>query len=551
MGTPIFDKLPKNDRQRIINELHEHQKGKCYLCEKIIDLSQPVDVDHIRSKDRGGLDNRNNWGLTHAPCNRSKGNRDLDLQRYIIRFQEARKIHSLSGQSEDTFTVGVALDLHGGAKREVVGRIDVDKDGSEIFITTWEIGGQIITYKHYILKDQNNKEVKSFTALVPIEYTFHDADINPRSIVDLEPFIEEFYRGHPQLQPSLAHLSIDITEGSGKGKIFIFDGQHKAAAQLFLGNRMLYLRVFLNTDIKLLKTTNFGAHTKLAQIRFPMAIQDKVGHDIFRPALEEYLNLIEDRSGIKESSFFRNLSKEERSEMRLHFQGYLKFRAVSSMGTDGTQFFKYVESVSARSKTKPIAYETLRKAIFNNFICLHETDVPITLALDMRDKERDNLVVLLKIFTENILENQFDLNKGIYKIEERLSSDPSIRDPHLRAYRICRQAPLMIVMRELKYAIGHLLSLRVRYKDAGWFKGQVLWADFEKSDWDAIRDMFDFILNHKVWIERNEAHIRVLLDTRLSSWEDILVKGTLPGATKPVYDPLNNASLLKHVVDKT
>lgn len=352
MGTPVFDKLPKNDRERIIEELHDHQGRKCYLCEEIIELSQPVDVDHIRSKDRGGLDNRNNWGLTHAPCNRSKGNRDLDLQRYIIRFQKARKTHSLGGQSEDTFTVGVALSIHGGGKREVVGRIDIDKDGRGIFITTWEIGGQTITYKYPIIEDQNNSEVKSFTALVPIEYAFHDADINPRSIVDLEPFIEEFYRGHPQLQPSLAHLSIDSGERSGKSKIFIFDGQHKAAAQLFLGNRMLYLRVFLNTDIKLLKTTNFGAHTKLAQIRFPMAIQDKVGHDIFRPALEEYLNSLENRTGVKESSFFRNLVKEDRSEMRLHFQGYLKFRVVSDMGTDGTQFFKYVESISASTAVR-------------------------------------------------------------------------------------------------------------------------------------------------------------------------------------------------------
>ena len=34
----------------------------------------------------------------------------------------------------------------------------------------------------------------------------------------------------------------------------LFDGQHKAAAQLFLGNRYLYLRVFVNQLRKKIET---------------------------------------------------------------------------------------------------------------------------------------------------------------------------------------------------------------------------------------------------------------------------------------------------------
>jgi hypothetical protein len=547
MGTPIFDKLSKEERLQVVKELHDYQSERCYICEGLIDLAHPVDVDHIRSKDRGGIDSRNNWGLTHAHCNRSKGNKDLDLQRYLMRFQKARKIHMLSSQGEDAFTVGIALSLHGGAKKDLIGKIVIGSDASEYFITTWEIDGQIKTIKIPVLTDQNNSNVKSITVLVPKEYCFHDADINPRSIVDLEPFIEEFYRGNPQLQPSLAHLILDRHDDgkSGRGHILIFDGQHKAAAQLFLGNSLLYLRVFLNTDITLLKNTNFGAHTKLAQIRFPMAIQDKVGHDIFRPAFEEYLNSLDDRSGIKESAFFKKLTKEERSEMRSHFQGYLKFRVVSAMGAEGAQFFKYVETISARSKTKPLAYETVRKAIFNNFLCLHETDDPIDIALEMRDKERDNLIRLLRLFTDKFLDRQFDLGKGIYKIEERLSTDPSIKDPHLRAYRLCRQAPFIVVMRELKDAIAQLLSIRRRYQNASWYRGQFLWADFDESEWSAIDKMIEVILSHKVWIERNEAYTRILSDTRLSSWDAILIRGTLPGAANPVYEPLDHSILIE------
>ena len=544
MGTPAFDKLPKTERDRIIAELYEYQEGKCYIDGDPLDLTEPLDVDHIRSRDRGGNDTRNNWGLTHAHCNRSKGNRDLDLQRYLVRFQKARKEHLGSGKGEDSFTVGMALLMHGGAKRELVGRIEKVKEGDEFFVTTIETLDGTRTLRYPIETDLNNPAIKSFTALIPIEYVFHDGDINPRSIVDLEAFIEEFYRGNPQLLPSLAHLKIE--QNSSKGRVMLFDGQHKAAAQLFLGNSRLYVRVFLNADLKVLKATNFGAHTKLAQIHFPMAIQDKVGHDIFRPSLENYLNAYPERSSIKEASYFRTLSKEDRSEMRAHFQGYLRFRAVGAADADNGRFFDYVETVSARSKTKPLAYETVRKAIFSNFLCLYETDTPIDLALKMRDVERDNLAKLLKLFTEKVLDGHFDFSKGIYKIEERLASDLGIRDSHLRAYRLCRQAPLIVTMREFREAVSQLLSLRGRYQDPGWHREQVLWSDIQKEDWIAFAKMLDVIVSHKVWIERIESKARILQDTRQKSWEDILIRGVFPGASQPVYDPLNQAVLLKH-----
>jgi len=544
MGTPTFDRLPKTERDRIIAELYEYQDKKCYIDGEPLELTEPLDVDHIRSRDRGGTDTRNNWGLTHAHCNRSKGNRDLDLQRYLVRFQKARKEHLGSGKGEDSFTVGVALHLHDGAKRDLVGRIERTKEGDDFFVTTIETSDGTRTLRYPIETDLNNPAIRSFTALIPIEYIFHDSDINPRSIVDLEAFIEEFYRGNPQLLPSLAHLNFE--QNSGKGRVMLFDGQHKAAAQLFLGNRRLYVRVFLNADRKVLKATNFGAHTKLAQIHFPMAIQDKVGHDIFRPALENYLNAYPERSSIKEASYFRTLGKEERSEMRAHFQGYLRFRAIGAAGADNGRFFDYVETVSARSKTKPLAYETVRKAIFTNFLCLYETDTPIDLALKMRDVERDNLAKLLKLFAEKVLDGHFDFSKGIYKIEERLASDLGIRDSHLRAYRLCRQAPLIVTMRELREALSQLLSLRSRYQDPGWHREQVLWSDIHKEDWAAVGKMLDVIVSHKVWIERIESKARILQDTRQKSWEDILIRGVFPGASHPVYEPLNQAVLLKH-----
>lgn len=544
MTTAAFEKLSKQNRDQLLQELHQHQQGICHVCERNIDLRLPVDVDHIRALDRGGQDNKNNWGLTHQACNRGKSNRDLDLLRYVSRFQRAREEHRARGGDDDTFTVGTALESHGGAKRATVARIHVKPTGERVFICTFDIDGQMLTREFPLERDMNNPDVESFTALVPAEYVYHDASINPRSIVDLDPFIEEFYRGNPQLQPSLAHLQLN----EQPTRLMLFDGQHKAAAQLFIGNRQLYVRVFVNADVRLLKTTNFGAHTRLAQIHFPMAIQDKVGHDLYLPAFQEYLNRGADRSQIEERTFFGELAPEDRSEMRSHFQGYLKFRVVSAVGEQKVAFFDFVETVSARSKSKPLAYETVRRALFNQLLSLHETDTKLDLAIRMRDIERDNFVRLLALFTDKVLAGKFDLSKGIFKLEERLSSDSSIRDDHLRAYRICRQAALLVVIGELRESIRQLLSIRGRYSNGKWSnEGRYLWAEMTTEDWAAVAKMLDMVLGHKVWIERNPANTEALQDNRRSSWEEILLNGRLPGASTSVYDPLTSGRLLQAV----
>jgi len=275
-----------------------------------------------------------------------------------------------------------------------------------------------------------------------------------------------------------------------------------------------------------------------------MAIQDKVGYDIFSSSRATHLNSLSNHAVEKENSYFRTLTHEDRSDLRAHFRGYLRFRVVATAGSESGRFFDYVETVTARSKTRPLAYDTVQKAFFNTFLCLSETDELIDLALEMRDKERDNLAALLKVFGEKVLVGSFDLQKGIFKIEDRLAADPSIQDPHLRAYRLCRQAPLIIAMRELRHAIANLLALRGRFSDATWATDKVFWVDLQREDWKAIGKMIDAIVFHKVWIERNPTNANVLQDTRQSSWEDILVRGKFPGAVAQVYQPLNHMTLL-------
>ena len=52
-----------------------------------------------------------------------------------------------------------------------------------------------------------------------------------------------------------------ICEMERETKVMVFDGQHKAAAQVLLGVKKLPLRIFLNPDLDILLTTNTNAGT--------------------------------------------------------------------------------------------------------------------------------------------------------------------------------------------------------------------------------------------------------------------------------------------------
>lgn len=58
--------------------------------------------------------------------------------------------------------------------------------------------------------------------------------INPRSIGgSLNKLVEEFHKRRPQLHVGLAWVEGD----GGKSKVKVFDGQHKATAQVWVGGR--------------------------------------------------------------------------------------------------------------------------------------------------------------------------------------------------------------------------------------------------------------------------------------------------------------------------
>ena len=121
---------------------------------------------------------------------------------------------------------------------------------------------------------------------IPIEYLHHDDHINPRTIgSNLRKLVVEFHRKLPQLHISLGW--IDTSDGN-QVKVKIFDGQHKAAAQVLLGARTLPVRVFIDPDTDLLLTANTNAGTTLHQVAFDKSVQRSLGTSILSNRIDSF-----------------------------------------------------------------------------------------------------------------------------------------------------------------------------------------------------------------------------------------------------------------------
>jgi len=83
----------------------------------------------------------------------------------------------------------------------------------------------------------------------------------------------------------------------------VFDGQHKAVAQLLLGVRSLPVRMFINADPNILLEANTNAGTILRQVAFDQSIQRFLGSQLY---WEKLMNIGNTQIALKTDLSFQN-----------------------------------------------------------------------------------------------------------------------------------------------------------------------------------------------------------------------------------------------------
>lgn len=527
--------LSKDERAGLTKRLHEIQGGSCFICAGTIDLivqAESLDVDHVEPLSAGGKDDQTNLALTHASCNRSKQASNLRIARVLARF---RRIQDSCQAAEDRgANLSDILREYDGA----IHLLTLSVEQSEVRYSFKELGDNAIRTSP-IYADKLSG-LRYFFAELPIAYLHHDDRINPRNIGgNLAKLVGEFHKGRPQLHVSLGWLATD----HGEVAIKVFDGQHKATAQVLLGVTRLPIRVFVDPDPDLLLVANTNAGTTLRQVAFDKSVQRRLGSALFRDRLDRYRqerNLTEDDLSFSERDLVAHFKGDSRDMKR-----YILDNQRDAVTQGATNKLREFMDYGGKGQEKPLSYSAIEKTFYSFFIDGNLLDTPMDYGQDTdaspRDLEIQQIVELMNVVAEEMFVDQFDPVIGTNRIENRVQKGEQISEPHLRAFRLAKEEILYSWLRYIRQIVqAHFMALGKPIDEHRLFQYQ-----FSNVLWGQIRAYVRSLKGLPVWVNR-ELSLSVFGGKQnYEFWQTIFETGKSPQGQQVLAEPLNLMTMIQ------
>lgn len=538
MVSNYLTKLKPEDRKALINELWNIQGGKCFITEENIDIElhyDLLDIDHVIPSKLGGKDDPSNFALTFSSANRSKQVSDLKLARILHRFKKIQD--RLQSEEDRSPNLDDILKSKGGAKYS----LKFKREGSDILFSLAQVGKtEVIRFPVY--KDELSG-LEYFFAVLPIEYIFHDDKINPRSIgSNISKLIDEFYQGNPQLHIQLSWIDIKETSES---KIKVFDGQHKAAAQIMLGAKEIPVRVFINPDEDKIILTNFRAGTTLRQVAFDKSIQRHLGNTLYIDRVERYQkehDLPSDNLDFSERTLVNHFRGESRELKR-----YILDSVRDAITRNANNKLMEFVDLGGRAKEKPISYSTVEKTFYSFFIFQDLLETPISYKLEEginpRSLEKQQIVNLMNIIAEELFINQFDLDIGTSRIENRIQKNEEIPFGHVRAFRMAKEEVMYSWLKFLSQIVqSHFISQGKPVDEKKLFQ-----YEFNDALWGNIRNYVKNLAQLPLWTNNALSATVFGGKQNYQFWNTIFTTGSSPQGVKVLAQPINLLELQKAI----
>lgn len=314
--------------------------------------------------------------------------------------------------------------------------------------------------------------MRYFYSVLPIEYVSNDTELQPRPLEQKR--VWEMYRHltrHTQLAPAVCRLV--------GGKVLLFDGQHKSAAQIWAGRKTLDTKVYIDPDVRLLKDTNLIAHDKLRQMAFFTSTLIAKYSDIFEQEWEEYL----ERPGSKNESDFVAFLRV-RGKTSTEAKKMIMMAIEQDVIEDSTN--RMSEFIAERNRTRkmPLSISILQKTFFREFIFPPPTTVEFEGPEDFRAEENRNVVRLMSMIAEK-------------QIMARWNPDAN-NAAHQRAERLFSAGALRAWVPMLRDVIAQVLQL---YDAAE--RQKVLFRVISDEQWNVIEGRLERLFLHKIWDDPN------------------------------------------------
>lgn len=532
MASKYLTNLSDNDYQQLTKTLHTIQNSVCYICQNSIDLDlHSTNIDHIIPLANRGKDSDDNFALAHESCNKSKQDADLRV---------ARMLHFLKNiQEEVTFKENRSASLKDllikldGSKYEFKYKLNPD-----YLEYSFDKNGDTSLQKAKVFKDALSNEISCFIE-TPIEYLHHDNLINPRGInSSINLLVKEFFKGNPQLHLSLARLD--------DNKIKIFDGQHKAVAQLLLGNKKILVRLFVKPDIDRLTETNTNAGSSLRQIAFDKSVMRQLNNTLYFERIRKYQIdhiLSEDNFEFSEEQVIEYF-KGENVNIKKYIIDSLKHSITYSKDNKLKDFIDF----EGKAKELPISYSAFEKTFLSSFIdskLILKTNIGFKSdeGLNPRELEISQIVKLLNIIAEEIYINKFNPEVGVFRIEQKIidKRDTDITDDHLIAFRISKEEIVVNWLLYLRKVIENYFNNTGRLFDSN----KIFQTEFQDQLWINITNFIRNLRSLPLWKDKSMASTIFSGKNNYEYWKVIFETGKTSDNVQVLTKPLNYVDMIK------
>ena len=534
MGSLYLNRLSVKERESLVERFFQSQKEVCFICENTIDLKlhkDALDIDHIVPTKLGGKDDPVNFALTHSSCNRSKQASDLKIARILHHFDELKNNISSENRGPNLDDI---LKAKGGSQYEII----FNNQNGKIKYSLPEIGNnQIFDLPVYV--DALSGFEYFFTNL-PIEYLYHDDKINPRSIgQNISKLIQEFYLKRPQLHISLAWIDLN----SPKTKVRVFDGQHKASAQILLGVKQLPVRIFINPNPDVLLTTNTNAGTTLRQVAFDKSVQRHLGSALYLDRIGRYktdCNLPDDDYSFSERDLLKYFKGESREMKR-----YILDAVRDSITHNPENKLKDYIDFGGRGKDRPLSYSTIEKTFYSFFIFQDVLETPINYRLEEgenpRELEKEQILELMNLIAEEIFIGKFDGDIGTSQIESKIQKGESLPLPHIRAFRMSKEEILYNWLRYIEQIIKNYFIMQGKPIQ----ESKLFQYKFPEPLWEKIKIFIRNMANLPVWINK-ELSSTVFGGKQVNDyWQTIFETGKSSQGLQVLAEPIDLMKMIK------
>lgn len=530
-NSKYLDSLDAEARKNLSENLWEIQNHKCYICEKEIHLDvNSTNIDHIRPLANGGKDEPTNFAITHEHCNKSKQDADLIVAKKLSLLQEIIKAAETKNEVPSLKHV---LTANGGSK--YVFRYTIENNQ---LVYSFDDAGITTVKRTEIFFDALSNEKTAFVS-VPIEYLYHDETINPRGInSSISLLIKEFHKPNPQLHLSLARID--------DGKIKIFDGQHKAVAQIMLGVNNIVVRLFIEPNVDRLIETNTIAGSKLKQIAFDKAIVRQLHDTLYAERLRKYQkdhSLNEDDFSFSEQNLVDHF-KGERGNVKVYIINSQK-NAITRNPENKLQFYINFEG---RKTTLPLSYSTFEKTLLSSFVNAKTIlNKPINYKMDEgqnpRMLEKEQLVLLCNIIADVLLIDKFNDEVGTNKIENKIATGTgnTITDDHLIACRLFKEEIMYNWIQYIKLLVkNHFAYTGAMYDDENLFQQKL-----PNQLWENIKTFLENLRDLPIWRDRSMSVTIFGGKNNYDFWKTAFSTGQTPDGTQVLATPINVAEMIQ------